>query len=103
MDSEVTLANISEAYAARVKTYEEFERLQRFQQRQELETLKIALSPHLYDSELERLRKPPYVDAGHWLDKEETFKRWLDPDDLSTRLFWLVGIPGAGMPSTEPL
>jgi hypothetical protein len=96
VDSEVTLADISEAHAARIRAYEEYERAQNFQQRQQFEIVKSSLSPKLYDVDLDNLQRQSYGDAGQWLDDEEDFRKWSDPNDESARLLWLEGIPGAG-------
>jgi hypothetical protein len=96
MDSEVTLANIIEADAARAKAYEEYERNEAARQAQQFESMRLLLSPHLYDDELERLRRKYYAKSGEWLENEDRFRKWIDPINHSTNLFWLIGIPGAG-------
>ncbi|KAF2138225.1 uncharacterized protein K452DRAFT_90147 [Aplosporella prunicola CBS 121167] len=96
MDSEVTLANIMEADAARLDAYRRYEQNQEFQQRQDFNTAKTSLSPALYDHELERIKRECSVQSGNWLETLEQFRSWLDPSKSTTRLFWLQGIPGAG-------
>jgi hypothetical protein len=34
--------------------------------------------------------------SGAWLLKDHRFQQWLNPEDCSTPLLWLNGIPGAG-------
>lgn len=87
MDSEVTLANIIEADAARTKAHEQYERNEAARQAQQFESIRVLLSPHLYDDELERLRKKHCARSGEWLEKEDQFRRWIDPTDHSANLF----------------
>ena len=96
MQNEVTFADISEAHAARIRAFEEYERAQKFSQIQQFETVKMSLSPRLYNIDLDRIRQKVHVDAGQWLDGEEGFRRWFDPKDRLTQLLWLEGIPRAG-------
>jgi hypothetical protein len=58
--------------------------------------VRAAISPYLYDNDLEAFRRECQVESGQWLEEEDNFKKWSDPDDHSVRLFWLQGIPGAG-------
>lgn len=96
MNSEVTLAHITEAYAARTRMFGEYERAIDFQHRQDFESAKVSLSPHLYDNDLERLQRGCCPESGRWLEKEMAFSCWLDPRNKSARLIWFQGIPGAG-------
>ena len=102
MDSEVTLANIGEAYTARSLAYEEYEKNQTNWQRQRFESAKLSLSPRFFDLDLERIRERCCEDTGHWLWKDDAFCRWYDPNNLSMRILWLVGIPGAGTTMLVP-
>lgn len=97
MSGEVSLANVIAAQADRVRALEHYERTQEFQQRQDFEAVETYVSPRMYDTELDRLRSASCSNTGRWLRKEESFCKWLDPTDRSTRLLWLNGIPGAGM------
>lgn len=96
MDSEVTLANIGEAYAARSRAYEEYEKNQASWQRQHFESAKLSVSPRLYDYDLEKIRERCCEETGRWIWKEDAFCSWYDLNDLSTCVLWLVGMPGAG-------
>ena len=102
MQSEVTFADISEAHAARIRAFEEHERAQKASQIQEFEAVKLSLSPHLYDVDLERIRQKSHQDTGQWLDNEVEFRRWFNPNDRLAQLLWLEGIPGAGMTFRSP-
>ena len=97
MDSEVTLVHITEAYAARVATYEKFERDQEHDERMEFQNIMTSLSPQLYDAELETLRKRCSIPAGKWLETDRRFLEWQDASNQSAKVLWLTGIPGAGM------
>jgi hypothetical protein len=37
-----------------------------------------------------------YQGTGHWLLKDDRFKKWFDPGFCSNPLLWLTGIPGSG-------
>jgi len=100
MSNEVTLENVVQAYEARARAYQEYERTHRFQDQLNFEDAKAALMPHLYDGDLEKFGRECHTGSGQWLQEEETFRNWVDANDHSVRLFWLQGIPGAG---TSPL
>src|SRR5271170_6784620 len=101
MNSEVTLENIVQAYEARERAYQEYERTNQFQDWQNFECVKAAISPYLYDGDLEAFRRECQVESGQWLEEEENFRKWSDPNDHSVPLFWIHGIPGAGTSSAS--
>jgi hypothetical protein len=101
MNSEVTLENVVQAYEARERAYQEYERTNQFQDWQNFECVKAAISPYLYDSELEAFRRECEAESGQWLEEEDSFQKWSDPDDHSVPLFWIQGIPGAGTSSAS--
>ena len=103
INSEVTLVHISEAYAARVATYEKFERDQEHDERMEVRNIVTSLSPQFYDPELETIKKRCSIPAGKWLETDRRFLEWQDASNQSARLLWLTGIPGAGMANTTEL
>jgi len=96
LDGEVTMAHITEAQAARVRAYREYEEARESQLHQDFALATSSLSPQLYDLELETLLGNCSAQAGEWLHKQESFRKWSDPNDLSTRFLWFEGIPGAG-------
>ncbi|KAL8828541.1 MAG: hypothetical protein Q9191_002532 [Dirinaria sp. TL-2023a] len=96
MDSEVTLAHISDAYAARVSAQERFERDQEHEERMEFQNIMNSVSPKLYDTQLERIKQRCFMQAGKWLEQDQDFSEWQDPSNQSARVLWLMGIPGAG-------
>jgi hypothetical protein len=97
MIGEVTLTDIVKAHEAREQAVEKYTRDEEFQRRQDFESVKQSLLPKLYDDELEEFSKRRCPHSGEWLESDDQFSRWLDPKDKSQRLFWLQGIPGAGM------
>jgi hypothetical protein len=97
MIGEVTLTDIVKADEAREQAMEKYTRDEEFQRRQDFESVKQSLLPKLYDDELEEFSKRRCPHSGEWLESDDQFSRWLDPKDKSQRLFWLQGIPGAGM------
>ena len=100
MDSEVTLAHITEAYAARVSADDKYRRDQEHDERTEFQSIFESLRPQLYDRVLERLLQRCSVKAGEWLEKDKRFSDWQDPSNQSARALWLAGIPGAGTANT---
>ena len=97
MDSEVTLAHIKEAYAARVDAQDKFERDQEYEERMEFQIIMNSLSPQLYDAQLERIKQRCFMEAGKWIEQDNDFSEWQDPSNQSAKVLWLMGIPGAGM------
>lgn len=95
MVGEVTLTDITNAQEAREQALEKYRRDQEFQRRQDFASVRQALSPHLYDDDLDVFRKNRCQNSGDWLESHEKFCEWLSPSG-SPRLFWLKGIPGAG-------
>lgn len=43
-----------------------------------------------------RLPDQRYPTSGDWILEERSFLQWLNPDDLSSDLLYLNGMPGAG-------
>ena len=97
MDNEVTLAHITEAYAARASASAKYVRDQEYDERTEFHLIKNSLSPQLYDAQLERIRQRCSVQAGEWLKRDTRFSDWHDTSNQSARVLWLSGIPGAGI------
>lgn len=95
MIGEVTLMDIANAQEAREQATAKYARDEEFQHCQDFAFAKQALSPTLYDDELEAIRKIRCRHSGAWLERHEKFREWLDPKGQS-RFFWLNGIPGAG-------
>lgn len=107
MDSQVNLANIVEAEAARTESYRVFEQIQEFQSRSDFERVKSAVSANMYDDELEKVLRKCSIKSpgGSWLECLAQFQAWADPTRSNSRLLWLQGIPGAGaycLPSKSP-
>jgi hypothetical protein len=96
MNSEVTLESIIRADEDRRRVFDAHERMQDHQDWQDFEAARSGLDPYLYDADLERLANECQPDAGQWLEEDDSFKKWSDPNDNSARVFWLQGIPGAG-------
>ena len=96
MDREVTLAEITEAYAARKSAYDKYERDQEHDERMEYQLILNSLSPQLYDAQLERTKQRCFTQAGKWLDTDKHYLEWQDIFNQSARVLWLTGIPGAG-------
>ena len=93
---EVTLANITEAYKARERAYEEYDKNQQNWDRSNFEEVNRSIAPNTYDHELERFSRKCNKVTGEWLRTEDAFCGWFDLKNSVTRIIWLVGIPGAG-------
>ncbi|KAI9684612.1 MAG: hypothetical protein M1822_005700 [Bathelium mastoideum] len=96
LDSEVTLAHISESHTARLQALKAYEEAYEFQQRQDFASTKSSLHPELYDQELERISEGCISRTGRWLTNNFAFQAWSDPQDVAHRVLWIEGIPGAG-------
>ena len=99
MDSEVTLAHITEAYAARASADDKYKRDQEHDERMEFQSIIQSLSPQFYDAQLERIKQRCSIQTGKWLEKDQRFLEWQDSSTQSARSLWLTGIPGAGISS----
>ena len=97
MDSEVTLAHITEAYAARASADDRYKRDRENDERMEFQSIFNWLSPQLCDAQLERITQRCSIQAGEWLETDQRFSDWQDSSNQSARVLWLSGIPGAGI------
>lgn len=80
MKKEVTLNSVIQVYEARERAYQGYERTHQFQYWQNFETVKAAISRYLYDDDLEAFRREYQVESAQWLEEEENFKKWSDPN-----------------------
>jgi hypothetical protein len=97
MRNEVRLEHIQAEHSARQRALDHFERTERTHQQQEYDSIKTDLSPIMYGEILYRLHSRVCDGTGKWLMRDSTFTKWLDTQDMSTKLLWLQGIPGAGL------
>ena len=96
MTEEVTLEHITDARKAQIADIDRWQKAFEFQEQQNFRNIEAYISPKLYDDELDRLQRAVCERTGRWLNKEQALKYWFDPNDDTTRLVWLQGIPGAG-------
>lgn len=96
MTEEVTLANITEAHAARVTDMNNWQRNFNFQETRDFDSVYSYISPNLYDDELDKFQRRTCERTGKWLQREQALKDWMDASNTSTRIIWMQGIPGAG-------
>lgn len=96
MRSEVRLEHIREEHYARLRALEHFEKTERSHRQQEYHIIKTAISPKFYDDKLDWVYGRICEGTGKWLMRDSTFAKWLDVADVSTKIVWLQGIPGAG-------
>lgn len=96
MRSEVRLEHIREEHDARLRALEHFEKAERSNRQQEYHIIKTAISPKFYDDKLDWVYGRVCEGSGKWLMGDSTFANWLDVADVSIKMVWLQGIPGAG-------
>jgi hypothetical protein len=98
--NEVRLEDIEGAYEARASEIEHFEKLYRNTRKTEYGVLETAMAPRFYYNEIDRFRGHFCEGTGNWLLKHITIQEWIDisqkETEISTRVIWLRGIPGAG-------
>ncbi|KAJ6151093.1 NACHT nucleoside triphosphatase [Penicillium chermesinum] len=92
---EVDIEHISEAYRARELDFDRWARTFEFQARQDFNELQNFISPKLYDDDQDRFQSNLCERTGSWIQRHKIMSKWFNPDDTSTRLVWLQGIPGA--------
>lgn len=100
MRSEVRLEHIRAEHDARLRSLEHFEKTERSNRQQEYHIIKTAISPKDYDDKLDWVYGRVCEGTGKWLLVDSTFAKWLDVRDVSTKIVWLQGIPGAGRSKT---
>ncbi|MCJ1392101.1 hypothetical protein MMC18_004968 [Xylographa bjoerkii] len=96
LNSEVTVADISEAFAARSLALKEYENNRIFQEQQEFDSVKVSLAPQLYDIDLDRTLESRCRNTCKWILDESLFQELLSLDKDRVSVLWLSGIPGAG-------
>lgn len=96
MRNEVRLEHIRGEHDARIRALEHFEMTEKSSREQEYHILETAVLPKFHDDKLDWLRGHICDGTGKWLMRDTTFIKWLDIGDLSTKIVWLQGIPGAG-------
>jgi len=94
---EAQFEHIQQEHEARHRSLEHFESVEKAHQLQEYCGIRTEISPRTYDDNLDWLRGRLCSGAGKWLLKDETFIQWLNASDVSVRLMWIHGIPGAGL------
>ncbi|ERF71684.1 hypothetical protein EPUS_08997 [Endocarpon pusillum Z07020] len=96
MRNEFRMEHIREERDARLRALEHFEKMDRSNRQQEYNIIKTGISPKSYDDKLDWLYGRICEGTGKWLLRDPTFAKWLDFADVSTKIVWLQGIPGAG-------
>jgi hypothetical protein len=102
MRTEVRLDHIRAEHDARVRAREHFDKTERSNRQQEYHIIKTAISPKFYDDKLDWVYGRVCEGSGKWLWGDSTFVRWLEVADISTKIVWLHGIPGAGRSRSFP-
>ena len=97
MRSEVRLEHIRGEHDDRLRNLEHFQKTERSQRQQEYHNIKIAISPEFYDKRLDWIYGRICKGSGKWLVRDSTFIKWKNVTDVSTKILWLQGIPGAGL------
>lgn len=99
MRNEVRLEHIQEEHGARLRALEHFERTEKYHQRQEYQHIRADISPEMYEDKYYYLQARICEGTGKWLMRDAVFAKWLDISEISTKMLWLQGIPGAGASS----
>jgi len=94
--NEVRLEHIQEAYNARARDMENFEKLERSTRRTEYGMLETRVAPVFYDTKLNYLRGRLCGGTGSWFLNDSHVQKWLNVTEDSPKVIWLRGIPGAG-------
>ncbi|KAM3072164.1 hypothetical protein ACMFMG_008621 [Clarireedia jacksonii] len=93
---EVQFEHIQQQHEATLRSLDHFEAAEKAHQLQEYNGIRIEISPQTYDYKLDWLRGRMCSGTGKWLLEHQTFTQWLNVSDVSMRLMWIQGIPGAG-------
>lgn len=98
IDRQLNIFTIRECVRIREANVAILDGLQKAQLERERLRLKEYLVPFDYDKRLQNVRERFCEGTGTWVLKNPLFQKWLctGERDLKQRLFWLVGIPGAG-------
>jgi hypothetical protein len=96
MRNEVRLEDIRQEHEARIRAFEHYEKTQKHHRRQQYNGIKTNISPNTYDGKLDWLRARVCRGTENWLTSDTTFLKWLDTTEISAKILWLQGIPGAG-------
>lgn len=94
---DVQWEHIRQEHEARVSALKHFDATEKNHRRQQYHGIRTDICPKTYYDDLDRLRNRVCDGTGGWLLSDPTFSRWLDAAEKSSRIFWLQGIPGAGM------
>lgn len=100
MRNEVRLEHIREEHEARLRALEHFEKTEKSHRQQEYNAIKEGISPRMYEEDLYMIRGRICEGTGKWLLRDAIFIKWLNQYDMSVKIMWLKGIPGAGMCNT---
>lgn len=96
MRGTVQREHIREEHAARLRALQHFDKREKEDVRVSFNAIKADACPVFYDDNLNRLEGRLCAGTGKWLLADTTFRKWLDPSNVSMRRLWLRGIPGAG-------
>lgn len=96
LETNITLDHIRRQTEERARMLRRFHEIDVHRVTQKFQALEMAICPRMYDDRLEWLRTRTCPGTAKWLSKDLSFHQWIDVSSQSTRLLWLVGIPGAG-------
>ncbi|CAI4215913.1 unnamed protein product [Parascedosporium putredinis] len=92
-----TFQHIRDSEEARVKMLKEFREAETSRVNQAFVALEASISPRMYDDRLAWLTPRFCPGTSKWLERDAVFLEWVDRStDMSPRVLWLQGIPGAG-------
>ncbi|EDN94473.1 hypothetical protein SS1G_10346 [Sclerotinia sclerotiorum 1980 UF-70] len=94
-DSILSIQKYQREHLSHKKQFEAIEKEDNKRQRLALLDWLAATDPIL-DHETAVAMRADYSSSGNWILKECKTKGWLDPQQSTTPLLWINGIPGAG-------
>ena len=100
---ELDIFLVRECVRAREANVSMLESLQEGRHERERIRLKEYLDPFDYNNRLRNVRERFCEGTGTWILKDSLFRDWrlAESTELTQRLLWLVGIPGAGLRCTH--
>jgi hypothetical protein len=96
MNTEVRLEHIREERDARQRALEHFGRSDRKNTQQDFLRIQTNIGPDFYHQRLAAISTALCAGTENWHLQDGKFIQWLDRGNLTSKLLWLEGIPGAG-------
>ena len=98
VENQASLIEYEQSQAARLlaqSAFDEFEKAETDRRRVALEG-KLQPANSIIDQEMAADTRREYPNTGRWILERPLMKDWIKPENESTSILWLSGIPGAG-------